>query len=160
DLTGLSPGAEYSYRVIVGGQNMTPDTNYKFRTATSGPFSFLVLGDSGTGSPGQQAVAKQMAAEKPDMVLHVRDVARYNSGFEEYTDYYFEYYWTLMRQAPFFSVAGNHDYYTSDARPYLSFQALPTDNVPLADAGRYYSFTRGDVHFVALDSNLLADPAA
>jgi uncharacterized protein (TIGR03437 family) len=160
DLTDLAPGAEYSYRVVVGGENLTPDAKYRFRTASPGPFSFLVLGDSGQGTPDQLAVAVRMAAEQPNLVLHVGDVAQIDGAFDEYASYYFEYYWSLMRQVPFFAVPGNHDYYPANATPYLSFQAPPLDNVPAPDAGRYYSFDRGDVHFVAIDSNLLADATA
>src|SRR6185436_11973312 len=43
DLFGLSPGTEYSYRVIMDGQNLTPEAEHRFRTAGSGPLSFLVL---------------------------------------------------------------------------------------------------------------------
>lgn len=71
ELTGLAPGTDYSYRVMVGGQNLSPEIQYRFRTAGSGPFSFLVFGDSGQGSPGQQAVALRLAAEQPNLVLHV-----------------------------------------------------------------------------------------
>ena len=160
DLTDLAPGAEYSYRVVVGGENLTPDAKYRFRNASPGPFSFLVLGDSGQGTPDQLAVAVRMAAEQPNLVLHVGDVAQIDGAFDEYASYYFEYYWSLMRQVPFFAVPGNHDYYPANATPYLSFQAPPVENVPTPDAGRYYSFDRGDVHFVAIDSNLLADATA
>jgi uncharacterized protein (TIGR03437 family) len=160
ELTGLTAGAEYSYRIVVGGENPTPQTKYRFRTTKPGPFSFLVLGDSGQGTAGQTAVAVRMAAEQPDLVLHVGDVAQIAGVFDEYAAYYFEFYWTLMQQVPFYSVPGNHDYYTANAIPYLSFLAPPVDNVPAPDAGRYHSFDRGDVHFVAIDSNLLADDSA
>jgi uncharacterized protein (TIGR03437 family) len=156
ELTGLAPGTDYSYRVMVGGQNLTPEVQYRFRTASPGPFSFLVFGDSGQGSPGQQAVAIRLAAEQPNLVLHVGDVAQIEGLFDEYASYYFEFYWTLMRQVPFFTVPGNHDYITAYANPYLSFQAPPVDSVPAPDEGRYYSFDRGDVHFIAIDSNLLS----
>jgi len=160
DLTGLTPGFAYSYRVLLDGQNLTPDAGYSFRAAGPGAFSFLVLGDSGTGTADQLAVALRMATEQPDMVLHVGDVGQYVGAYQEYTSYYFEFYWTLMRRVPFFSAPGNHDYMTADAQPYLSIQAQPTSGVPSQDSQRYYSFDRGDVHFIALDSNLLDVPAA
>ncbi len=160
ELTGLTPGTDYTYRVMVDGQDQMQDPKYRFHTAAPGAFSFLVLGDSGTGYPGQVAVALRLVTEQPDLVLHVGDVGQYVGVFEEYADYYFEYYWSLMRQVPFFSAPGNHDYLTANAVPYLSYQAPPADTVPVPDVGRYYSFTRGDVHFVALDSNLLTDAVA
>ena len=146
--------------MIVGGENLTPDADYRFRTASPGPFSFLVFGDSGEGSSGQIAVALRLATEQPDLVLHVGDVSQINGVFDDYAAYYFDFYFSLMRQVPFYSVPGNHDYYTANALPYLSFQAPPVDNVPDAGLGRYYSFDRGDVHFIAIDSNQLADDNA
>jgi uncharacterized protein (TIGR03437 family) len=160
DLANLTPGTAYSYRVLMGGENASPDANYRFRTASPGPFSFLVFGDSGQGTSGQVAVALRLATEQPDLVLHVGDVSQINGVFDDYTSYYFDFYYSLMLQVPFYSVPGNHDYYTANAIPYLSFQAPPIDGVPAPDAGRYYSFDRGDVHFIGIDSNLLADDQA
>jgi uncharacterized protein (TIGR03437 family) len=156
DLTGLSPGTSYSYRVVVDGQNLTPEPERRFRTMSPGPFSFLVLGDSGLGTAPQQSIALQMAAEKPDLMLHVGDIAYESGTFEEFQANYFEYYWTLMRRVPFFPVAGNHEYLTQASAPYLALHALPAENVTQEDRGRYYSFDWGDAHFIALDSDLLA----
>jgi len=160
DLTGLDPGTEYSYRIIMDGQNLTPEPDHRFRTASnSDPFSFLVFGDSGSGSPSQQAMSKLMANERPNLVLHVGDVAYEEGTFDQFQANYFEYYWTLMQRAPFFPVPGNHEYYTQAAGPYLALHSPPSETVPAADLGRYYSFDWGGVHFVALDSNLLERPA-
>ncbi|HEY1337184.1 MAG TPA: metallophosphoesterase [Bryobacteraceae bacterium] len=62
-----------------------------------------------------------------------------------------------MRRVPWFPVPGNHEYYTEGGAAFSAFQANPAENVALADRGRYYSFDWGDVHFIALDSDLL-DP--
>ena len=156
DLTGLSPGTSYSYRVVVDGQNLTPEPERRFRTMAPGPFSFLVIGDSGLGTAPQQSIALQMGAENPDLMLHVGDIAYESGTFEEFQANYFEYYWTLMRRVPFFPVAGNHDTSTEASAPYLALHALPAENVPPEDRGRYYSFDWGDAHFIALDSDLLA----
>lgn len=156
DLNGLSAGTSYSYRVVVDGQNLTPEPERRFRTVAAGPFSFLVFGDSGLGTPPQQAIALLMAAEKPDLTLHVGDIAYEHGTFEEFQANYFEYYWSIMRRVPFFPVAGNHEYITQNSAPYLALHAPPGDDVPQQDRGRYYSFDWGDVHFIALDSDLLA----
>ncbi len=155
DLTGLAPATAYSYRVMMDGQNLTPEPEYRFRTTAPGPFSFLVYGDSGNGSDGQQALTPLMAAEKPDLVLHVGDIAYESGTFDEFQAYYFSFYSTIMRRVPWFTVPGNHEYLTLAGLPYLSLHATPTDTVPPGDRGRYYSFDWGDVHFIALDSNLL-----
>ena len=156
DLDGLSPGTNYSYRVVVDGQNLTPEAERRFRTMAPGPFRFLVLGDSGLGTAPQQTIALRMAAETPDLMLHVGDIAYESGTFEEFQANYFEYYWTLMRRVPFFPVAGNHEYITQGSAPYLALHAPPSDTVPPQDRGRYYSFEWGDAHFIALDSDLLS----
>ena len=159
ELTGLAPGATYSYRIAMGSA-VVPDTTYRFRTAGPGPFSFLVFGDSGAGTAGQVALTLQMVNETPNLVLQVGDIAYEDGTFEQFQANFFDYYFSLLRQACFFMVPGNHEYYTANAAPYLALQSPPTDTVPAADSGRYYSFDWGDAHFVGLDSNLLADAAA
>src|ERR1043165_1211221 len=161
DLTGLTAGTDYSYRIIMDGQNVTPEPDHRFHTASSSePFSFLVFGDSGSGSPSQQAMAGLMAKESPNLVLHVGDVAYEEGTYDQFQANYFEYYWPLMERAPFFPVPGNHEYYTQRAAPYLALHSLPSEPAPAADLGRYYSFDWGGVHFVALDSNLLDNASA
>jgi uncharacterized protein (TIGR03437 family) len=156
-LTGLAPGTAYSYRVIEGGVNVTPESGYRFSTPGPGPVSFLVLGDSGDGSSHQLAVTLQMVTEQPDFVVHVGDIAYESGTYNEFTANYFEYYKTLQRRACFFTIAGNHEYYTQNSAPYLALHAPPTDTVPDLDRGKYYSFDWADMHFTALDANLL-DP--
>ncbi|HEY1337185.1 MAG TPA: fibronectin type III domain-containing protein [Bryobacteraceae bacterium] len=93
DLTGLTPGTQYSYRVVMSdGVNITPDPAPQFRTASPGPFTFLVVGDSGLGSAAQRDIAQLMIAENPSLVLHVGDIAYENGTFDEFTNNYFEYY--------------------------------------------------------------------
>jgi uncharacterized protein (TIGR03437 family) len=157
DLTGLSPGTAYSYRIIEGGAYATPESGYPFSTPGPGPVSFLVFGDSGDGSSHQLAVALQLVTEHPNFVIHVGDIAYEAGTYNEFTANYFEYYYTLMRGVCFFTIAGNHEYITQNSAPYLALHAPPTDTVPDLDRGKYYSFDWADMHFVALDANLL-DP--
>lgn len=161
ELAGLSPGTEYLYRVTVDGQIMpTPENDEaRFRTAGPPPFQFLVFGDSGTGSEGQLQVAARMTAERPALLLHAGDVVMPVGGFPEYQAFYFDPYARLMLRAPIFPCPGNHDYETRDAAPYLAVHSLPAEDVPAADRGRYYSFDRGNVHFVSLDTNRPFDEA-
>src|ERR1035437_1381976 len=157
DLTGLSPGTAYSYRIIEGGAYATPESGYPFSTPGPGPVGFLVFGDSGDGSSHQLAVTLQLVTEHPNFVIHVGDIAYESGTYNEFTANYFEYYYTLMRGVCFFTIAGNHEYITQNSAPYLALHAPPTDTVPDLDRGKYYSFDWADMHFVALDANLL-DP--
>lgn len=156
DLTGLEPGALYSYRVLSDGQDVTPDTHLSFRTAGPGPFRFLALGDSGTASAQQLQLAGEIEAETGvSLVVHVGDIAYPNGTFAQFQANYFDVYAPLMERVPFFPALGNHEYYTRNGAPYLAVNYLPSSNSSSPDAGRYYSFDWGDAHFVSLDSNLL-----
>jgi acid phosphatase type 7 len=160
DLTGLSAGTTYNYRVMMGGQpadTNTPQSKYLFKTAGAGPFTFLVYGDSGDSSSHQIAVALQMAKEQPNFVIHVGDIAYESGTYTEFTNNYFADYPSLMRSTCFFPIAGNHEYYTDNSAPYLALTAPPSNGVP-QDEGRYYSFDWGNVHFIGLDANLLDTP--
>lgn len=154
ELRGLTPGTQYSYRVLVNGRVLAEDEGMRFRTPGPGPFQFLVFGDSGVGSPEQARLARLIEAERPALVLHVGDVAQGAGSFNEYEDYYFPFYRELMKRAPFFPAPGNHDYLTRNAAAYFAVHALPAEAVPEPDRGRYYSFDWGNVHFVSLDTNL------
>jgi uncharacterized protein (TIGR03437 family) len=159
ELTGLTPGTAYNYQVIAGGQNLTPEPDHRFSTPAAGPFTFLAFGDSGDGSSHQLSVALQLVKEQPNLVLHLGDIAYQSGTFNEFTANYFEYYYTMMRRACFFPIAGNHEYYTQNAFPFLALSAPPDNGVP-EDRGRYYSFDWGNAHFVGLDANLLDVPFA
>jgi len=157
DLVGLEPGRSYRYRVLLDGELLKD--GLLFRTAASGPFTFLVFGDSGTGSPAQAALAQRMALEQDlALALHVGDISQDDGSLDRMEAHYFSVYGSLMSRIPFFPTLGNHDYGADLAAPYLAVHVLPADDVPAPDAGRYYSFDWGDVHFVSLDSNLLIHP--
>ncbi|HEU0007829.1 MAG TPA: metallophosphoesterase, partial [Terriglobia bacterium] len=153
ELTGLAPNTEYFYQVTAEDQTL-PGSGFHFRTAGSGPFSFLAFGDSGSGLPQQQMLAEWMKKENPALVLHLGDLAYPQGAFLEYQHHYFDVYRDLMKQVPFFPCAGNHGYMTRDGFPYLTLHDVPAvDSAPPAERGRYYSFDWGNAHFAAIDSN-------
>ncbi|MEM1290581.1 MAG: metallophosphoesterase [Cyanobacteria bacterium P01_H01_bin.162] len=99
---------------------------------TGDEFSFLVLGDSGTGrhrsSSPQRQVAQQMMAHGQDarFVIHTGDVVYLVGSSEQYRENFIKPYreWLVGGEAhkqiaydrmtfkmPFFPVLGNHDYY-------------------------------------------------
>lgn len=160
ELTGLRPATEYFYRVLVDGENLTQGDDLRFRTAGSNPFTFLAIGDSGQGTQAQRQVAQRMMQETAALVLHTGDIAYGFGKFEEFQAHHFDIYQDLMKRVPFFPSPGNHEYDTNNAAPYLAVHSLPTEDVPPADRGRYYSFDWAGVHFIALDSNVPLRDAA
>ncbi len=159
-LPGLTAGTRYSYQLALDGQPLTFGGTLSFKTAGAGHFSFLAFGDSGIDSSAQYLLARRMAVENPDLVLHTGDVAYLSGRFDEFEQRHFAYYQDLMTRVPFFPCPGNHDYLTDNARPYLLMHSLPEASVPEAERGRYYSFDWGNAHFVSLDSNASLASAA
>jgi uncharacterized protein (TIGR03437 family) len=159
NLKGLAGGREYLYQVLVDGVVLTEPLS--FETPGLGPFNFLVFGDSGTGNHFQAALAKRMIEnEHPAFVLHTGDLSQASGTYDELEATYFGFYRELMNRSPFFPAPGNHDYYSDGGTPARSTHSVPAADVHTLDAGRYYSFNWGNVHFVSLDSNLLEYPAA
>ena len=162
DLTGLTPGTDYSYNVTVDGQDINTIGSTKFRTAGPGPFTFLVLGDSGWGDPrsdGQGLVAQRIVAEKASLLLHTGDLVYPFGSYDNYQRNYFNYYASLMSSVPCFPSPGNHDYDVPGAAPYIAIHSVPTETVPTQDRGRYYSYDWGNVHFVSLDAHFALERA-
>ena len=156
DITGLKPNTDYVYGVTVDGQDINAAGNSRFRTAGPGPFSFVVLGDSGWGDPlsdAQGLIARKIAMEKPALVIHTGDLVYPAGTYDYYQRNYFNYYAQTMSSVPFFPCPGNHDYDIPNAAPYLSIHALPSEGVPPQDRGRYYSYDWGNVHFVSIDAH-------
>jgi predicted phosphodiesterase len=154
-LTDLITGTEVLYRVSTDGVELASGS---FRTASSPDqtFTFAVIGDSGTGSSAQAAVADRMVVLDPDFVLHTGDVVYPDGQADGYDPFFFRPYQALARRAPIFPTLGNHDYHSQRGQPYLDAFYLPHNNP--ANTERYYSFDWGNAHFTALDFNTGPDP--
>ncbi|HJK99841.1 MAG TPA: metallophosphoesterase family protein [Polyangiaceae bacterium LLY-WYZ-15_(1-7)] len=167
-LAGLSPNTRYWYAAVTDGAcPARADEADTFRTGppvgSREPFRLWVVGDSGTGGSRQREVRDAMLAHagdrRPDLFLHVGDMA-YSSGTTgEFTDRFFAVYADILRNTPCWPAMGNHEGYTSDSDsesgPYYDAYVLPRDGraggVP-SGTEAWYSFDHGNVHFVVLDS--------
>jgi hypothetical protein len=172
-VDGLSAATSYTYDVFVGSvdANATVDRFSTAPTPGTGSFSFVVFGDSGTGSTEQRALAALMRDDTFDAMLHAGDIA-YGSAqgigdasHATYKSWFFDIYRDTLRRVPFVPSMGNHDSRASNGwgRAYLDVFVLPQDggNGPYSDhAERYYSFDYGPAHVVVLDTELaFQDPA-
>lgn len=153
EVGGLRPGRMYCYALHRDGRPSTPPTG--FRTAPppdgEGRVSFVVFGDSGSGTPDQRAVLEQLRTVPFDLILHTGDVAYESGTLKQLEERYFDVYEPLIASLPAFPASGNHDYGTADAAPFREVFALPENGGP-AGRERWYSFDWGPVHFVALDT--------
>jgi len=115
-LDGLKPGTRYYYRILCEGRNLTAaDPPFSFTThlATANrPWSFFVLGDSGTRSRDQLLLAALIPRlnPRPDFGLHMGDVTQSLGQDEiEYDWCYFSVYAQVLPRIPIYCARGNHD---------------------------------------------------
>ena len=162
-IGGLAATTTYSYDATV---DEAPVASASFRTAPpqgSGTVSFVVFGDSGTGSAEQRTIAQLLAGDSFDLALHAGDIVYGTStgtgdaGYARYNDWFFGIYSAWLPSRPFFPAEGNHDSRPSNGNgvAYLDTFTLPTNGASAAypdHAERYYSFDYGPVHFVVLDT--------
>lgn len=151
-LTGLTPGTLYHYGLkhddlAIGG-------DHQFDTIPADPLAplrFVVLGDAGSGLAPQYDVADQIGLSMPDLVLITGDVVYESGAPSELDPRYFTPYQFLIDRIPFVATLGNHDVRTDNGRPLLDALYLPTNSQDFSE--RFYSFDRGDSHFIALNTN-------
>ncbi|MFW5926065.1 MAG: metallophosphoesterase [Myxococcota bacterium] len=152
-LEPLEPATVYCYSIRQAGEEVVGSTG--FRTAPEpgqdAPVRFVAFGDSGGGSEDQVRLRDQLESFDYDLLLIMGDLA-YDSGeLGELERKHFDVYDPMLRSIPSFPVAGNHDYHTGNAGPYLEVFHLP-DNGGDEGRERWYSFDWGNVHFVGLDT--------
>jgi hypothetical protein len=159
----LAPSTTYDYEATLTG---TAVASASFRTAPapgSGDISFVVIGDSGTGSPAQRQIAALMTADSSDLMLHAGDIAYGSTGgtgdatYRTFNDWFFDVYASMLQSRGLYTTEGNHDSRPSNGNgvAYLDAFSLPVNGASPAypdHAERYYSFDYGRVHFVVLDT--------
>lgn len=117
-LTGLIPGEEFRYRVLLGGKAVFESTG-KPRKAANQPVRFALFGDCAQGTPSQRAIAYQTSLVNPDFVFITGDIVYGAGRISEYRDKFFPVYnpeeanpaagAPLIRSIPFIAAVGNHD---------------------------------------------------
>ncbi len=177
-LTGLSPYTRYYYAVYndnafaEGGDSLHTFKTFPV-TGTPTHVRAWAIGDFGKGNSKQQQVRDSYPfdGEETDLWLWLGDNV-YDDGTEtEYLTKVFDSvygYQKLMKHLPFEPVPGNHDYNSvspvtgpvaplSQTGPYLDLVDVYTNG----EAGGvatghelFYSYDYGNVHFVALNSEL------
>src|ERR1041385_1301554 len=115
----------------------------------AGSVKFAVIGDTGTGDKHQLAVAKQLATMRSqfpfDFVVMVGDNIYGGNSPKDYDKKFSMPYKPLLDSGiKFYAALGNHD--DPSERFYKPFNM---------NGKRYYSFAKGNVRFLALDSTYM-----
>jgi hypothetical protein len=152
---GLEPGGTYAYVPRADGMPVADAATFH----TDDParaFSFLVLGDSGTGGAEQSAVRDRMLATTADFILHTGDMAYPRGEAASFDPAVFQPYAGLLRRLVLWPCLGNHDARSEGGAPWRKAFYTPANNREGDEA--YYSFHFGNGLFVVLDSNASTAP--
>jgi hypothetical protein len=153
NITGLTPGTKYYYRLTAGSNVLTGSFNAA-PAADANNVKFFMYGDTRTyGASNNSICARMIATYTVDpayqtMVLHAGDWV--NADLETtWTSEWYNYSWTSLMTAPanmpFMGTIGNHESASCPVfekyRPF-PFYAAPAD---------YFSFDYGPVHVAVVD---------
>jgi 3',5'-cyclic AMP phosphodiesterase CpdA len=163
DVEGLQPSTTYNYTLQMNGANLTNGTDRLVTAPAPGTATtrFIAFGDSGVGSPEQYALARLMAADRFDFLMHLGDIVYGSSAttgpatHTGYQNWFFDVYRDILRGKPVFPTIGNHDDAIGAGRAYRDVFVLPEEGASATypdHAERFYSFDYGPVHFVSLDT--------
>lgn len=156
-LTHLQPATSYCY--AIGGISEPAGFRTAPEAGTNVMIRFAAFGDSGSGRSDQRALFAQLETVPLDFIVHTGDLA-YESGTPEEIEHnVFDVYAPLLRSFALYPIAGNHEYATDRAAPFLQAFVLP-ENGNAVQAERWYSFDWGDVHFVGLDTEQIGEEQA
>ncbi len=169
-IKGLTPGSRTYYAVTTGScpPASAGDAEHYYDAAppvgSTGAVRLWLVGDSGTGGSAQKAVRDAMltatSTRRPDLFLHVGDMA-YNDGTTaEFDAKFFAIYQDILRNTVVWPALGNHEGHSASSAaqsgPYYEAYVLPTDGsaggMP-SGTEAYYSFDYANVHFIVLDSH-------
>jgi hypothetical protein len=144
---GLEAGHLYCYQIVDAGAPLTEPAPLATAAgpALDEPFSFVAVGDTGTGGDAERAIAQRMTEYPFDLIVFLGDIAYSDGTDKQLQDNFFAVYKNILRYVPAYPTLGNHERHTRKGQPYFDAFVLPSPE-------RYYSFDWGDVHFVAIDT--------
>ncbi len=158
EITGLSPGTSYIYRVGDGTEQGWSQPAV-FTTEASNETSFMFL--NVTDSQGEKEEDFSLWGETlgkafetfPDAewIIHNGDLTE-NPENEEGWDYFFEKAAPWLSWIPLMPVTGNHDEVKGESSRFTSHFNVPENGAEGSAVGTSYSFDYGDAHIAVLNT--------
>lgn len=176
-ITGLDNDTKYFYRFGSSTQVLQAGTDNYFITSpaatTTRKLRFAVFGDCGRNDNGYQnqtlsAYQAYLGSNNGEIMILLGDNAYTNGTDAEYqTGFFSAYQSSILKNHVVMPAPGNHDYYSTNQASrtgaYYQNFTMPT----AAESGgtasgteAFYSWERGDVHFISLDSYGTESPNA
>ncbi|MFC1707888.1 metallophosphoesterase family protein [Planctomycetota bacterium] len=161
-LSGLEPRTPYSVKIATGEE----EVELLVRTlpklggepSPADMISFLVLGNTGTGSDEQLTVAQAVAEsfEKPrglargvDFIVHTGDMVYDKGAAADYEARFFAPYREVLRRTPIYSVVGDRDVRSWGGAAY--FEAFPRGSLKQP----YWRMNLGPVELLGCDTTAI-----
>ncbi|HML46888.1 MAG TPA: metallophosphoesterase [Clostridia bacterium] len=149
---GLKAATDYCYQAVSKQDNKAVSSDiHVFRTQPEegSACSFAVTSETGGSQSAlatMDALARSMAAERPDFLMFLGDMVEDGHRKRDWNEYLFLPFRALIANTPFYHCAGNHEDHSDLMKQYL---ATP-------EAG-YYAFAYGCAECIVLDSTALAE---
>jgi acid phosphatase len=150
DLTGLTPGTEYTY--TVERADSTWEGAFRTPSGADDTVRFDVFGSSGVSNDAQHDIAAEMLADDPDFVLHTGDVVFPRGALCHYGLRYFGPYEELLPDAAVIPAFGEIDRKSSGGSAFR--ESFDPGSDPNSGEPLYRSFDYGPVHVIVLNSEL------
>jgi len=149
-LDKLAANATYHYRVKQDGE---PTADAAFGTAVDAgtPFRFAWMADTRTHTEIHAKIDKLIQAAAPRFSLYGGDLCNDGRYAMFKKEFFIPEEQALIAQVPFFNVTGNHEGWDTNTKAFI--QAPESSS----DTQAFYSFDYGDVHFLALNTELAFD---
>jgi hypothetical protein len=150
-VSGLAPASAFSYHVEAGAAR-SEDLELTTAPTRGEPVTFLVYGDTRTNGDVHRRLVRAMATEGADMAINTGDLVA-TGGNESEWETFFDIEYPLLTRTALFPALGNHETNGGGTDDFEDVFVLPRNSGSPAPE-RLYSFDVGDVHFVAIDSNM------
>jgi hypothetical protein len=124
-FSGLRPGSSYAWTAAVDGRTQASGSFTTAPRTLAAPIGFAAIGDYGAGNDHEWAVARVLAAGRPDFVLTAGDNS-YLLGVPALLDRnIFEPLATVLANAPLWATLGEHDLFWRGGAAVTSALHLP-----------------------------------
>ena len=156
ELTGLTAGATYHYRVRSSDGTVGSDNTYTVSAASPTSFKFAVLGDTQINYDPHRAQCDHIVTKNPSFVLHTGDLVQYGDSQSDWENF-FKAEQNLSKSRVFMPTMGNHEVQPGGV-PYYYFFDMYADGLAVPDNGmtaygpRTYSFDYGNSHHIIICS--------
>jgi len=114
-------------------------------------FRFAAYGDTRDGHDVHRRIVAEVLSFQPGLVLQTGDLVHHGSAADEW-QIFDDITGDMRRQVPYYPARGNHD-----VAPEGYYEQRVTQPV-LSGNKLYYSFEKGNLHFVAIDTQQAVGP--